>query len=556
MMYVYASKCEFGVQSGVFLGHEVSSHGIKPPPDKIEIIQNYPVPCSRKELQKVMGLFNWFRKYIPNYSVIANPLYKLLKPGIVFNWSDTCQESFDRLKSLVVNSEALAFPRFDLEFRLAVDTCSLGIGYMLYQVHENGNKRVVRFGSKGLTKWQRSYGPTKLELLGMVTSILDCASYLRGHHFVVECDHQALKPLFQKQFKGVIYELWFAILQQFDFDIVYKPAAQMVVTDVLSRNPVYPEQLECSPVEEDAFFPYVCEPVKTIRYENDDKVLKPLVNKIDILKPEAFYDADTEDNIQVLPGTKTGKRRTSVIRRKSPYLVSDVTKDVGNDLVKLQSHLPQVNDDNDSVLSAVREVSDLHHRDTDSVKTDRDLSDQDVNAINSCEDCSLSENHHICDFKPTIDSNMCGDFLDKPRENECVMLPTTTQALQDVTEDTQLTPAHMNENVDSRFDVQTGNPIEFSEGNPTLGVEDQDNTNSKFGSVLSDDSKPLDIVQDDDQPTEVSHSKTTHQAFIDLNMTPDSIRDCQDLDPMLKPIIDYLKSQVLPESQKKAASCF
>lgn len=134
----------------------------------------------------------------------------------------------------MVHSAALAFPRFDLEFRLAVDTCSLGIGYMLYQVHENGNKRIVRFGSKGLSKWQRSYGPTKLELLGMVTSILDCASYLRGHHFVVECDHQALRPLFQKQLKGAIYERWLAILQQFDFNIIHKPAAQMVVPDVFT----------------------------------------------------------------------------------------------------------------------------------------------------------------------------------------------------------------------------------------------------------------------------------------------------------------------------------
>jgi hypothetical protein len=74
-----------------------------------------------------------------------------------------------------------------------------------------GTPRVVRYGSKGLSKWQRSYGPTTLELLGMVTSVLDCASYIRGRHFVLECDHQALKPLFQKQLKGAIYERWLAI---------------------------------------------------------------------------------------------------------------------------------------------------------------------------------------------------------------------------------------------------------------------------------------------------------------------------------------------------------
>lgn len=97
---------------------------------------------------------------------------------------------------------------------------------MLYQLHnEKDVARVVRFGSKSPSKWQQSYGPTKLELLGMVVSILDC------NRFVVECDHQALKPIFQKQFKGAIYERWLAILQQFNFDLQYKPAEQMQVAD-------------------------------------------------------------------------------------------------------------------------------------------------------------------------------------------------------------------------------------------------------------------------------------------------------------------------------------
>lgn len=60
---------------------------------------------------------------------------------------------------------------------------------MLYQIHEGGNNKVVSFESKGLAQWQRSYGPTQLELLGMVTAVLDWAPYIRGRHCVVECDH-------------------------------------------------------------------------------------------------------------------------------------------------------------------------------------------------------------------------------------------------------------------------------------------------------------------------------------------------------------------------------
>ena len=74
--------------------------------------------------------------------------------------------------------------------------------------HAEKKQCVVRFGSKSLSKWQQSYGSAKLELLWIVTSIVDCASYLRGGQFVVECDHKALKLLFQKNLKGAIYERW------------------------------------------------------------------------------------------------------------------------------------------------------------------------------------------------------------------------------------------------------------------------------------------------------------------------------------------------------------
>ena len=73
------SKCSFAQQKCVFLGHEISKDGIRPPPLKLEVIKNYMPPRNAKELKCALGLFNWFRKFIPNYSAVASPLYYLLK---------------------------------------------------------------------------------------------------------------------------------------------------------------------------------------------------------------------------------------------------------------------------------------------------------------------------------------------------------------------------------------------------------------------------------------------------------------------------------------------
>lgn len=145
-------------------------------------------------------------QFIPSFSKVAFPLIQLLKKGVYFRLTETHQHALDQLKSLLLNSDALAFPRYDLEFQLAVDTSSKGTDYRLYQIHPDGKPHVVRFASRRLNTYQQSYGPTKLELLGMVHSVLDCVYYLRGRHFVVNSDRQALQPLFQKQLRGAIYE--------------------------------------------------------------------------------------------------------------------------------------------------------------------------------------------------------------------------------------------------------------------------------------------------------------------------------------------------------------
>ena len=181
-------KCSFAQSKSTFLGHVVSSEGIQPPPDRLEKIRKLIPPKNITELRRTLGIFNWFRKFILNFSTEAAPLMKLMRKGNTFKWRDIEQDAFNTLKARLLHSDILAFPRYDIPFHLAVDTSCEGTGYMLYQIHpeseypkgssEKERTRVVRFGSKALTKWQRSYGPTKLELLGVLHAVLDCAHYV------------------------------------------------------------------------------------------------------------------------------------------------------------------------------------------------------------------------------------------------------------------------------------------------------------------------------------------------------------------------------------------
>ena len=558
-------KCKFAESKCIFLGHEISNTGIRPPSDRIELLRDYPTPTNRKELQRALGLFNWFRKFIPNYSATASPLYSLLKRGVSFKWSTACADSFQCLKTSLCESEALAFPKFDLEFRLQVDTSSKGIGYMLYQMHDKESPRVVRFGSKGLSKWQQSYGPTKLELLGVVTSVLDCASYLRGRHFLVECDHQALKPLFQKQLKGAIYERWLAILQQFDFDITYKPARQVAVPDALSRREPFQEILLSSPEEDDPYFQYVPEKLTQIRIADSHGLTFHPVNNVQVhrLLDNDMYDADTEDNIEPFCCVRT---HVSKLKNNAELPTSFFSKY----LIKSKEEA------NGSVTSFVRPDNDFQSPTDDPQPTIQSRTDDPLATIQSQTDDPLATiQSQTDDPQATIQSQ-----TDDPQATIQSQTDDPQVTIQSQTDDPQVSMQSQTDDPQATIQSQTDDPqatIQSRTDKSQIDIQSQqtdDNmTNIDIVPVPTpyqvdtvQDETDANIVQDDlvsytsisqydsqtDRDADSGFDMNSIPALQKIDLTPECIRNYQDQDKQFHPIIEYLSSGTLPKSQKKA----
>ena len=88
-------KCKFMVRQGKILGHIVSKNGISTDLDKIKVIVDLPRPMNYKGVQIFMGHCGYYRRFIYMYAAIARPLYALL---VVFNWTEECDISFEKLK--------------------------------------------------------------------------------------------------------------------------------------------------------------------------------------------------------------------------------------------------------------------------------------------------------------------------------------------------------------------------------------------------------------------------------------------------------------------------
>jgi hypothetical protein len=229
-------KCRLGKDEVRFLGHLVSHQTIKPDAEKIVAVQSFPVPQTVSQLQSFIGLVGYYRRFIPKLSSIAEPLYKLLKKNVRWEWKQPQQQAFDQLKSILTSSPILSLPDFTKEFYLHTDASATGLGAVLTQVID-GVERVISYASKTLNETQRRYSITEREALAIVWATRLFRPYLLGRHFIIYTDHRPLKG--QMKHKDITSRLMRMVLalQDYEFDIAYRPGSQHGNADSLSRLP-------------------------------------------------------------------------------------------------------------------------------------------------------------------------------------------------------------------------------------------------------------------------------------------------------------------------------
>ncbi len=167
---------------------------------------------------------------------VADPLNKLTRKNIVFNWDENCQQAFETLKSVLTDASILAYPDFTLNFELYVDASNNGIGMVLGQI-QNGKEVVIAYAGCSLNQAERNYSVTEREALSVVEGIKYFQSYLYGRKFTVHTDHNALKWLMQIRDPTGRLARWSLLLQQFDFEIKHRAGKSNGNADALSRRP-------------------------------------------------------------------------------------------------------------------------------------------------------------------------------------------------------------------------------------------------------------------------------------------------------------------------------
>lgn len=238
---IQMDKSEFLKLETAYLGHVISKDGIKPNPDKITAIQNYPMPKTPTEIKRFLGLLGYYRKFIPDFAKITKPMTQCLKKGSKINFDRHYIESFEKCKTLLVNDPILQYPDFAKEFNLTTDASNLAIGAVLSQGPVGADKPIA-YASRTLNSSEINYSTIEKELLAIVWATKYFRPYLFGRKFKIMTDHRPLQWVMNIKEPNSRLTRWRLRLSEYDFTVIYKPGKSNTNADALSRIEIHNEE--------------------------------------------------------------------------------------------------------------------------------------------------------------------------------------------------------------------------------------------------------------------------------------------------------------------------
>jgi hypothetical protein len=230
------TKCKIGATHIDFLGHHVSGVGIQPQEGKLRQLNTMRDPINAAEVRSFLGFAGYYRRYIPNFARIAEPLVRLTRKDTTWTFDEQERVACAQLKEFLTSAPTLAFFDPGQVQILTTDASTVGLGAILSQSPDgsSANERVVAYASKAVPSTAKNYSATKLEALAVVWACELFRHYLIGRPFHLYTDHAALPYIFNDPKPKGQLARWVERLSIFDFEAHYR-RGQDNAADALSR---------------------------------------------------------------------------------------------------------------------------------------------------------------------------------------------------------------------------------------------------------------------------------------------------------------------------------
>jgi len=246
-LYLKASKCLFGVQEISFLGFVISHNGVSADPTYVQGITSFPVPRNLKQSRRFIGMASYYRRFNPNFSLIARPVNDLTKKDVTFAWGDRENKAFETLKSLMSSTPVLAHFQPGAETIIQTDASNFGWGFIISQIDPSTKlEHPIAIESGSFKAAELNYTVTEKEFYAIVMAFKRKRHILLQVEATILTDHLNLTYWTEPRQLNPRQARWADLLSGFTFKIIYRPGPKAVYPDALSRRPDYgnerPEQ--------------------------------------------------------------------------------------------------------------------------------------------------------------------------------------------------------------------------------------------------------------------------------------------------------------------------
>ncbi|KAF8750905.1 hypothetical protein RHS01_09089 [Rhizoctonia solani] len=216
-LFCKLSKCHFHVTTVDYLGIVISPSGFSMDQKKVEAVTSWPQPRTVKQVQAFLGFVNYLRRFIPNFSSVAQPLHNLTKKETPWSWGDLEEAAFQELKVLVTQSPVLIHSNPKLPYYLETDASGVAMGA------------------------EANYDTHDKELLAIIKALEEWRIFLEATDKPVQVftDHWNLEYWMQARTFNRRHARWRIFLSDFNFEIHYRPGKQSGKPDALSRRSDY-----------------------------------------------------------------------------------------------------------------------------------------------------------------------------------------------------------------------------------------------------------------------------------------------------------------------------
>jgi transposase InsO family protein len=362
-------KCEFLRREVAYLGHIICSDGVRPDPNKIKSVIDFPVLKTPKNIKQFLGLVGYYRRFIPNFSKIAKPLTDLLKKEATFVWQTKQIEAFEELKISLCSEPILQYPDFNKPFNLTTDASGYAIGGVLSQ-GQVGKDLPIAYTSRVLNKAEQNYSTIEKECLAIVYCVNHFRPYLYGQKFTIITDHKPLVWLHSVKDPTSRLWKWRLRLEEYEYVIQYKKGKLNSNADALSRNPtidlIYPigtlDEDEDSSSDESLFSASNKQDKKgkktpSIKTKNDPQALKKKKN-----------NEHLDDNVEYVDMTRNKNRDP-----RHPLAPDIDARNLDEETGNRNNNLDDtINDDNENDYDNNEDIGNSNYANTNNFDNDFD----------------------------------------------------------------------------------------------------------------------------------------------------------------------------------------